>query len=32
MKVTEVANMGDALRVLPRRSRAQAPQEEGARR
>lgn len=32
MKVTEVANMGDALRVLPRRSRAQAPQEESARR
>ncbi|MEU3502935.1 hypothetical protein ABZ726_20000, partial [Streptomyces hundungensis] len=28
MKVTEVADMGDALRVLPRGRRAQAPREE----
>jgi DNA repair protein RadA/Sms len=32
MKVTEVADMGDALRVLPRRSRPDGPQEDGARR
>ncbi|MDT0406876.1 DNA repair protein RadA, partial [Streptomyces sp. DSM 41635] len=32
MKVTEVADMGDALRVLPRRSRQEAPQEDNARR
>lgn len=32
MKVTEVADMGDALRALPRRTRAQAPREDDARR
>lgn len=32
MKVTEVADMGDALRVLPRRGRADAPRDNNARR
>ncbi|MCX5207441.1 DNA repair protein RadA [Streptomyces sp. NBC_00237] len=32
MKVTEVADMGDALLALPRRSRAQAPRSEEERR
>jgi len=32
MRVLEVADVGEALTVLPKRVRREAPQEEGARR